>query len=118
MLYKDGTLEIPQISENDSGAYRCIVKYRSNTLESRVVYVKVLTTVPKATSIQSTKKMPVFLAWPEDQSVQESDEVILECMAYNDAFFLSEYNSSFILKNKPQFYTYKWLKDGLALDLK
>lgn len=63
--------------------------------------------------------MPTFMAWPEDQSVQESDEAIMECMATNDALFLTDFNSSFNLKAKqPQFYSYRWLKDGVALDLK
>jgi len=39
-------------------------------------------------------------------------------MAMNDALYLTDFNSSFILRSKPQFFSYKWLKDGVALDLK
>ncbi len=121
-MYKDGTLEIPQVNENDSGAYKCTARFRSYLLESRSAIVKVISS-PLSTSTSSVerkikKTTPIFMAWPEDQSLQESDEAIMECMAMNDALYLTDFNSSFILRSKPQFFSYKWLKDGVALDLK
>ena len=121
ILYKDGTLDIPQTDENDSGSYKCIAKYRSETIESRAAIIKVLS--PKLTSTlmmmaTAKKPTPIFASWPEDQSVQENDEVLMECLAQNDIISFSEFNSSYILRNKPQHYSYKWLKDGFSLDSK
>jgi hypothetical protein len=119
ILYKDGTLDIPSTDENDSGSYKCVAKYRSDTIESRAAIIKVL--LPKMTQLMMTstrKPTPLFASWPEDQSVQENDEALMECLAQNDIISFTEFNSSYILRNKPQLYSYKWLKDGFSLDSK
>ena len=106
ILYKDGTLEVSQVNISDTGFYRCQAKYRSYTLESRQAYVKVF--APKEVSTTSaikitkpSKPTPVFAQWPEDRSGQEHDEVIFECLGYNDAMLEIYSNTSSL------YYTYK-----------
>jgi hypothetical protein len=124
-LYKDGSLEISQADESDTGFYKCIAKYRSLEFDSRQAYIKVnpVSTVKPASSfrpesVPTKLPTPKFLISPEDQSIAEDNEMILECLALNDAslFSTSFYNSSDSL-SQPQYFKYKWLKDGVALDL-
>ena len=124
-MYKDGSFEITQASVQDIGFYSCIAKYRSLVYESQKAYVNVLpesaTVKPSVSTINTSrpKTPPKFLLWPEDRNVAEEDEVIFECLAFNDASLFSELNSSFnVDTGLPQYYKYKWLKDGVPLELK
>lgn len=119
-LYKDGSLEITQVGEKDSGLYKCNAKFRSLIYESRQAFVKVNNAVSKtfipiksnSTTKQTIRPTPKFFLWPEDRNVQEDEEVIFECLAQNDPAL----SSDDLLDNKS--YKYNWLKDGVALDLK
>jgi hypothetical protein len=119
-LYKDGSLEITQVNLDDSGTYSCIAKYRSLVYKSNKAHVSVN---PHITNnlLSTSKAPPKFLIWPEDRSQAEHDEVIFECLALNDASLFSgghiEAGSNLSLANQRlQFYRYKWLKDGVALE--
>ncbi len=120
-LYKDGSLEIVKVEPHDTGFYRCIAKYRSITYKSHAAFINVVTEsastttgqLTKPTSDKVSKQPPRFLLWPEDRNVVEDDEVVLECLALNDASFSHDLNTS-----AHQYYRYKWLKDGVALDLR
>ena len=119
-MYKDGSLEITQVSEEDTGSYNCIAKYRSLVYESQKAHVNVnqfsSTTPMSKQTYGLSKSLPRFLIWPEDRSIAEEDEVIFECLAMNDASLFSGFGTNVSL-NSLQFYKYKWLKDGVALDI-
>ena len=108
------------MSEEDTGVYSCMAKYRSLTYESQKAHVKVnrmtMSTTAKQQTYGTSKSMPKFLIWPEDRSIAEEDEVIFECLALNDASLFSGLGSN-VSANGLQFYKYKWLKDGVALEL-
>lgn len=115
-MYKDGSLEITQVIEQDTGVYKCIAKFRSLIYESREALVQInpLTiepTTPNETVFKLTKSTPKFYLWPEDRNLQEDEEVIFECLAQNDAAIFSDFSETNSFK-------YTWLKDGVALDLK
>jgi hypothetical protein len=131
-VYKDGSLEINQADESDTGFYKCIAKYRSLEFDSRQAYIKVnpaATSTLKPTSSSKPDSSllgklptPKFLIRPEDQSVAEDNEIVLECLALNDAsLFSTSFNNTGAATSEsfsqPQYYKYKWLKDGVALDL-
>ena len=107
-MYRDGTLEISQTSEVDSGTYKCLVKYRNFLFESRQAFVKVLseptTTTTPTTLVSTTSTEPVrlttpsFYLWPEDKSIQEGDEAVFECLASNDLSF--GYSPAFFASNE------------------
>jgi hypothetical protein len=111
------------VSLQDSGTYRCSAKYRSIQYNSQQAYIEVVedhTTQIDfynsfTTKQQNNKQPPKFLLYPEDRNVVEDDEVIFECLAYNDASFSQDTNINF---SEHQYYKYKWLKDGVALDLR
>lgn len=126
-------MEIVQAAESDSGFYKCVARFRSLTFESRQAFVKVaerkntgysfassssLTT--KSNQIDATRPPPRFYLAPEDRNAQLDDEVIFDCLAINDASIqvVSSSVSPFGEPNATEFYRYKWLKDGIALDLK
>ena len=108
------------MSEDDAGSYYCVAKYRSLVYESQKAYVNVnrisSTTSMSKQTYGTSKSLPKFLIWPEDRSIAEEDEVIFECLAMNDASLFSGFGSNVSLSNL-QFYKYKWLKDGVALDI-
>jgi hypothetical protein len=75
--------------------------------ESNEAYIKVISNASSFTSTMpstsiSQRYAVSFHSWPEDHSVQEGYEIIFECMALN--FLGNQLN-------------YKWLKDGMPLDL-
>lgn len=135
-VYKDGSLEIIQSAESDTGFYKCVARFRSLTFESRQAYVKVvnrslassspssslITTKPNFVTLgfDSIKSAPRFYLTPEDRNVQVDDEVIFDCLAQNDASThvsagdLNTVNAGLAI----QYFKYKWLKDGIAIDLK
>ena len=140
-MYKDGSLEIIQAAESDTGFYKCVARFRSLTFESRQAYVKVddrknpnsvLSSL--SSSSQSIVKAevpsrpaPRFYLAPEDRNAQLDDEVIFDCLAHNDASIQvvssSSSSSSNAIGSDPnatdlQLFRYKWLKDGIALDLR
>ena len=87
-----------------------------------MAFVNVLRISPTSTAIKqqltfgTSKSLPRFLIWPEDRSIAEGDEVIFECLALNDASLFSELSANVSLSSL-QFFKYKWLKDGVALDI-
>lgn len=129
-VYKDGSLEIIQASESDSGFYKCIAKFRSLTFESRQAYVKVVnksllptstqpTTVSKAsTNAVEAKAVPKFYLWPEDKNIRLNEEIVLECLATNDMSVHADLSQNASESSQPQYFKYKWLKNGIALDFK
>ncbi len=125
-MFKDGSLEISQAEESDTGFYKCVAKYRSLEFDSRQAYVKVnpkplVNSAPTTSKSLATKSTPKFLISPEDHNVSEDTEIIFECLAFNDAslFTNSIYNNISdpnLMNQIGHFYKYKWLKDGLAID--
>lgn len=140
-------MEIVQASESDTGLYKCVARFRSLTFESRQAYVKVAdrktsvtptstpTTRPTTSSLDSssagiiTRPPPKFYLAPEDRHAQLDDEVIFDCLALNDAsiqIVSSSPSSPDQQMNAPNanvsgellFFRYKWLKDGIPLDLR
>lgn len=131
-------MEIIQAAESDTGFYKCVARFRSLTFESRQAYVKVADRkngnfVLSSSSSQSTIKAaelpsrpaPRFYLAPEDRNAQLDDEVIFDCLAHNDASIqvVSSSSSSNAIGSDPnatdlQLFRYKWLKDGIALDLR
>ncbi len=116
-MYKDGTFEIKNVSTGDTGFYMCFAKYRSLLYESRQAFIDVRNQ-PKQVqpmSKSTVNTLPKFLLWPEEKTVVENDEVILECLAQNDELFDNSKNLS--QTSFAQFFKYKWLKDGKPVDL-
>lgn len=116
-----------------------MARFRSLTFESRQAYVKVVdrgkqsTTASAAAAVAaatttSTSRLssfgdrppPKFYLSPEDRNAQVDDEVIFECLAFNDAStqVLSQQDAAAANASDLQYYRYKWLKDGIAVDLR
>jgi hypothetical protein len=102
-----------------------VAKYRSLEFDSRQAYIKVNPAIaqpPSGSRAPSSTKQPTprFLIWPEDTSLAEENEIVLECLALNDASLFSTLTYPQNMtgsETAPQFFKYKWLKDGVALDL-
>jgi uncharacterized protein YbdZ (MbtH family) len=113
-----------------------VAKFRTLTFESRQAYVKVVnraslaslwptaptakTSAAKSDVTQAAvvvRHVPKFFLWPEDKNVRLNDEAIIECLASNDASIHADLNAQNVSESV-QFFKYKWLKDGVALDFK
>ena len=103
-------MEIKAANSGDSGVYKCVARYRSFSFESRKAFVNVTnrptTPVTLAAKNESSlrPRAPKFVAWPEDASIQEANEITFECKVFDES---GPFHA----------YSYKWLKDGIALDI-
>lgn len=115
-------MEINQASESDNGFYKCLVHFSSLKFESRQAYVKIVDRKIGNSTVKLTAKktVPRFNLMPEDRTVRLDDEVIFDCLAlYDSTTQIVSSMQHFVDSNSDsQYFRYKWLKDGVALDLK
>jgi hypothetical protein len=121
-VYKDGTFEIINIERGDTGSYKCKAMYRSYIFESKAGYVNVISSLPSENNINNNINnkrnqinLPIFQYWPEDMTAQINQGVIFDCMVEESSIYITLANNS--NQQVSQMFTYKWLKDGVALDV-